>query len=299
MFTRIKQALNTFLSVPADSAPSDKEQTLGRVPHAVMNHAGQVITGYQAHEPRAPASLTKMMSLYVVMDALSNPSIPFDLNSMVRIPNLIIRLRPDLASFKKLSPGDVRRAGDLMIGAGSRSDVYGLTALALHVGQAYLGNTPGDEHQQNESFIRQMNRHAQKIGMLRSVFKNCTGEPADSHVSSPADLALLTRALHITFPNLSKHAMGQAEFSIAELTTATRHSSDFLRHNRNIVFAKTGYTDLAGNCLAVCEHPQDHPNQEPLYAVIMGVKTKPVRDKMMGTLLARARAMATPGVQPS
>jgi D-alanyl-D-alanine carboxypeptidase (penicillin-binding protein 5/6) len=298
MFTRIKQGLNTLLSVPADSAPSDKEQTLGRVPHAVMNHAGQVITGYHAHEPRAPASLTKMMSLYVVMDAISNPDIPFDLNTPVQIPVLISRLRPDLASFKKLSPGDVFRAGDLMIGAGSRSDVYGLTALALHVGQAYLGNTLGDEHQQNESFIRQMNVQAKKVGMLRSIFKNCTGEPADSHVSTPADLALLTRALHITFPDLSKYAMGQAEFSIAELTAATRHSSDFLRQNRHIVFAKTGYTDLAGNCLAACEHPQDHPNSEPLYAVIMGVKTKPTRDMMMGALLSRARAMAAPGVQP-
>ncbi|MBN8520660.1 MAG: D-alanyl-D-alanine carboxypeptidase [Alphaproteobacteria bacterium] len=281
------------------SAPSDQGQTPAYVPHAVMNHAGQLIMGYNANEPRPPASLTKMMSLYGVMDAISNPEIPFDLDTPVSIPALITRLRPDLASFKKLSPGDVFRAGDLMIGAGSRSDVYGLTALALHVGQIYLGKTPREENEQNESFINQMNAQAQKLGMLRSVFKNCTGEPADGHLSTPADLALLTRALHLTFPDLSKHALGQAEFSIAELTTATRHSSDFLRQNRNIVFAKTGYTDSAGNCLAVCDHPQTPEKQEPLYAVIMGVKTKPVRDAMMDTLLTHARMRIQGGTEPA
>ena len=185
--------------------------------------------------PRAPASLTKLLSALVILDNHWNPE------ALVTVSAEAAHVQ---GSRIGLHTGDRVRAGDLLTGMIVRSGNDACMSMAEYVG----GTT--------ENFVRLMNLKAQQIGMKSSQFRNPCGLDAEGHVSTPRDLLTLARVA-ADRPEIALRANSLR----GEFRTATgrrirfRTTNAMLGHDPDTVGLKTGFTNNAGKCLiAVAEH---------------------------------------------
>ncbi|PZO84363.1 MAG: hypothetical protein DI626_08310 [Micavibrio aeruginosavorus] len=274
-------------------------QAAAGLQYIVTDSNGNVIDRKASKQKRHPASLTKMMTLYCVMAAMKDTKTDFNLDTPVEIPELINIIGDGIAVFENLKPGQKYPAGKLMTGAGSRSDAYCTLALAIHLGDKNIYNWQGTERQKLDRFLKLMNVTAAKLGMDDTHFSVCTGLPQSNHYSTPKDIAVMMRAMQENFPKSCELAMGQPHFDLKPLSNATNHSSKILRrHGDEVMFAKTGWTNDAGYCLAVLSKIQG----KEVTAVIFGADSDAHRNKVMETLLQKARnnyiAKAAPDTTP-
>ncbi len=221
---------------------------------------GVLLLGQGAGKRRHPASLTKMMSLYQVFAAMNDGKTDFNLKSQIEIPSIVDLIGPGIAVIESLEVGKSYPARELLMAVGSRSDARSTLALVVHTGKALgwdeakpsFGTARERELAIMTRFIKRMNAAAGRLGMNDTLFRVTTGLPSEGHYSTPGDIALLVARLHHEFPALSEIAMGKAEPDFRVLSTPRRHSSRLLRARPGeIHFAKTGWTNAAGYCLAV------------------------------------------------
>ena len=200
-----------------------------------------------------PASLTKLMTTYVVFKALAQGQV--SLQDEVTISEKAWRM-PGSRMFVEV--GMRVSVDDLLHGVIIQSGNDASVALAEHIA--------GTE----DVFAQMMNQYAQQLGMLSTHFANATGLPADGHVTTARDLATLARAMINEFPeHYSWHSI--KEFTFNDITQSNRNR--LLWRDPSVDGLKTGHTEEAGYCL-VASAERDGMR---IISVVMGTASEKAR----------------------
>lgn len=216
-------------------------------------HSGRVIADKQPDARMEPASLTKMMTAYVVFNELKAGNI--SLQDEVTISEKAWRA-PGSRMF--IEVGDKVSVENLLMGLIIQSGNDASIALAEHVA--------GTE----ATFAQVMNQYAVALGMDGSNFVNATGLPHPDHYSSARDIATLSRAVIANFPEYYQW-YSQKEFTFNGIRQTNRNL--LLWRDPSVDGLKTGHTDAAGYCLATSAQRDG----QRLIAVVMGAKSEKAR----------------------
>ncbi len=198
--------------------------------YVLMDYAsGQIIAARNPDMRMAPASLTKLMTCYVVFHALRTGALK--LNDLVTISEHAWRAEGSRTFLKVGSqvPVDVLIKG-MIVQSGNDATI----ALAEHI-----GGTEG-------GFVQLMNEYARQLGMSNTHFDDSTGLPSPTHYSTARDLATLARALVRDYPQYYGY------FSLREFVwnnIRQQNRNGLLGHDPSVDGLKTGHTDAAGYCL--------------------------------------------------
>ena len=221
----------------------------------LMDYAtGQIIASKNPDERRAPASLTKVMTDYVVSAEIAAGHIHPD--DMVTISEHAWRAggagTDGSTSFLKL--GSQVKLEDLLKGMIVQSGNDAAIALAER--------TAGSE----QAFVGLMNAYAKQLGMVNTHYSDASGYPVDDHYSTARDIAILSRALIHDFP--ADYAISSVkEFEWNGIKQQNRNA--LLWRDPAVDGIKTGHTAAAGYCLdASAKH-----GDERMIAVVMGAST--------------------------
>ncbi len=223
---------------------------------------GKVLYARNADTRLYPASLTKMMTLYVTFEAIRNGEITLD--TVVRISKKAAAEPP---SHLGLRPGQRIKLRYLIRAAAVKSANDAATAIGEAVGGSEAG------------FARRMNRTAKALGMTRTTFRNANGLTRSGHLSTARDMAILGRHLFFDFPqyyNLFSRLKTNAGGKIVHNTNRR-----FLRSYRGADGIKTGYTQAAGfNLVASARR-----GQKRIIGVVFGGRSTAMRNAKMAQLL--------------
>lgn len=217
-------------------------------------NSGYIIAEKNPHQEMAPASLTKLMNLYLVFSALKSGQISLDSN--VTISKTAWQTG---GSRMFLNPGTQVPVQKLIEGVVVDSGNDAATALAQFVGGTQA------------NFVSMMNQTAQALDMQNTHFEDPTGLPTPNHYSSPYDLAILTRAIIQDFPEYY-HFFQQKWLTYDNIKQANRNL--LLWRDPSVDGLKTGDTKEAGYCL-IASAVRDGMR---LIAVVMGTPTFTARD---------------------
>ena len=233
-------------------------------PHAILMDAasGKVLFEKDADAPLPPASITKVMTMILVMEALERGD--FTLEDKVVCSEHASSMG---GSQIWLEVGEEMTVNDLLKAVAVASANDAAMALAEF--------TCGSEL----AFVEAMNEKAKELGMVNTHFVNPTGLDADGHLSSARDIALMSR-------ELLKHPLILEYTSIWTDTlrggeTALTNTNKLVRHYNGCTGLKTGTTDGAGSCLSATAER----NGLSLIAVCMGADTSDHRFSSCRTML--------------
>lgn len=191
--------------------------------------SGQTLVAQNADEPREPASLTKLMTAYLVFRALKNRElVP---SQMVTVSERAWRAE---GSRMFIDPKKAVSVDELLRGEIVQSGNDAAIALA----EAVAGS--------EEAFVEHMNREAARLGMKNTRFVNATGLPSPQQASTAADLARVAAALIRDFPEYYP-LYALKEYRYNNITQPNRNR--LLWTDPFVDGVKTGYTDAAGYCL--------------------------------------------------
>ena len=214
----------------AANMPTPAAPVIGAKSYIVIDaKTGHQLAALDADVQLAPASLTKIMTTYVVFNALKQGQIT--LAEEVTISEKAWRTE---GSRMFIEVGKRISVQDLLMGMIVQSGNDASVALAEHIA--------GSE----SVFAEMMNQHAAALGMHSSHFQNATGLPAENHVTTAKDLATLAQAVVNQFPEYYKwHSV--KEFTFNDIKQSNRNS--LLWRDDSVDGLKTGHTDDAGYCL--------------------------------------------------
>jgi len=216
---------STYAQMPAPAPP-----IVGASSYLVIDATtGRELAALDPDTPLAPASLTKIMTTYVVFKALHQGQLA--LEDKVTISEKAWRT-PGSRMFVEVNKQV--SVHDLLLGLIVQSGNDAGVALAEHIA--------GSE----DVFAQMMNQHAQQLGMHSTHFVNATGLPAEGHVTTARDLATLGRAMVREFPEYyAWHAV--KEFTFNDIHQTNRNK--LLWRDPSVDGIKTGHTEDAGYCL--------------------------------------------------
>jgi D-alanyl-D-alanine carboxypeptidase (penicillin-binding protein 5/6) len=214
----------------AQAQPVPAPPIIGATSYLMIDSkSGQELAALKPDTPVPPASLTKLMTTYVVFHAIEEGRIT--LEDEVTVSEKAWRMQ---GSRMFIEVGNRVQVRDLLLGVIVQSGNDASVALAEHVA--------GSE----SVFAEMMNQYAQQLGMASTHFVNATGWPDDDHYSTARDLAILARALIEEFPEHYKwHAI--KEFKWGDITQPNRNR--LLWRDDSVDGLKTGHTEAAGYCL--------------------------------------------------
>lgn len=225
---------------------------------------GKVILAKNENERFAPASLTKMMTSYIVEYELGKGNI--GKNDLVLVSEKAWRT-PGSRMFIK--EGTQVKLGDLLKGIIIQSGNDASVAVAEHIA--------GSE----STFADLMNQHSRLLGLKNTHFVNATGLPAKDHYSSAEDMAKLAQAIITEFPE-HYGIYSEKFFTYNKIRQPNRNK--LLWRDRTVDGVKTGHTDEAGYCL-VASAKRDGMR---LISVVMGTASEEARAQESQKLLAYA-----------
>jgi D-alanyl-D-alanine carboxypeptidase (penicillin-binding protein 5/6) len=260
MTKRSSRALLVLILVFASSAyaqspmPAPAPPIIGAKSYLVLDATtGKELASLDPDTQLAPASLTKIMTTYVVFKALKQGQI--SLEDEVTISEKAWRM-PGSRMFVEV--GKRVAIKDLLLGMIVQSGNDASVALAEHI-----AGTEG-------VFAQMMSQYAQELGMHSSSFLNATGMPAEGHVTTARDLATLARAVIEEFPEYyAWHSV--KEFTYNDIKQSNRNS--LLWRDPSVDGLKTGHTEDAGYCL-VSSAMRDNMR---VIAVVMGTSSTKAR----------------------
>jgi len=244
----------------------------------VINEAtGEVLYARNADKKLYPASMTKVMTLYLTFQALDNGSLTLD----TKLP--VSRYAATRAPSKLgLTAGSSISVEDAVLGLVTRSANDAATVLAEGIG--------GTE----DDFGYLMTAKARELGMRNTIYRNASGLPNKEQVSTPRDQALLGIAIHRDFPKYYAY-FGTRSFTYKGVTHTTHNR--FALNYKGADGIKTGFIGLSGfNLLAAAQRDGTR-----LVGVVFGGSTASSRDRYMGEIMdasfSRARGNDLPGVE--
>ncbi len=248
-------AISAAVSVPAP--PS-----VGATGYLLIDMDSDTVLAHKDAEQRLePASLTKIMTAYVVFRELHDGSVK--LSDEVLISEKAWKTpgsRMFIEVNKRVSVEELLKG--MIIQSGNDASV----ALAEHVA--------GSE----EAFANLMNEHARRLGMVNTHFINSTGLPDPEHYTTPHDIVLVTEATIREFPELYK-MYAVKEYTFNEIRQHNRNN--LLWHDESVDGVKTGHTEAAGYCL-VASAERDGMR---LVSVVMGTESEKARIRESKSLL--------------
>ncbi|MEA1050819.1 D-alanyl-D-alanine carboxypeptidase family protein [Lamprobacter modestohalophilus] len=215
--------------------------------------SGALLAAANAESRLEPASLTKIMTAYVVFSELAEGNIALD--DLVLISEKAWRTG---GSKMFIEVGKQVAVEDLLKGMIIQSGNDASVALAEYVA--------GSE----DSFAGLMNQHAERLGMTQSNFTNSTGLPDPNLYTTPKDIARVAAAMIREFPDYYRW-YSEPEFTWQGITQSNRNR--LLRQGVGVDGVKTGHTQAAGYCL-VSSAKRDG---QRLIAVVMGTKSDSAR----------------------
>ena len=216
---------------------------------------GTVLFAQDEHTPREPASVTKIMTLLLVMEAIDSGALSYD--DVVTGSAHAAGMGGSQIWLKENEQMTVR---DLLKAVCIVSGNDAAVALAEHLA--------GSE----DAFVERMNARAQELGMNDTHFGNCTGLPAERHLTSACDIALMSRELILHHPDIR-------QFTTVWMDSLRGGESMLVNTNKLIRFydgatgLKTGSTGSAGYCLSATAEK----NGMELIAVVLKGKTSDER----------------------
>lgn len=238
-------------------------------------NTGTVLLEYNADEQRKPASVTKIMTMLLIFEAIDRGDYTYD--DVVTISAHAASMGGSQCFFEQ---GEQQTVSDMIkcIAVASGNDA----AVAM------AEFTSGSE----EAFVDLMNTRAKELGMENTNFVNACGLDADGHVTSSRDIAIMSRELIINHPDVMdycgiwmdsivhKTARGESQFDLA-------NTNKFLKMYTGATGLKTGYTSTAKYCMSATATRDG----VTLIAVLMGAETKDIRNDEACKLLDYGFAM--------
>ncbi|MEP1932896.1 MAG: D-alanyl-D-alanine carboxypeptidase family protein [Roseibium sp.] len=224
---------------------------------------GEELYAVDADAARFPASLTKMMTLYMLFEAVSSGR--YTLSSPLRISEKAASQPPAKLGLKTGSTITVEQAAQA-IAVKSANDV----------GVTIAENLAGSE----AAFARKMTQKAKALGLKRTRFVNATGLPDPAQVTSARDMAKLGLALKRRFPQYASYYRAK---SFTYNGRTFRATNNLLGKVSGVDGLKTGYVRMSGyNLVATVRR-----GSNSLIVVVMGGKSETVRDKEVTRLIER------------
>ena len=220
-----------LLAVPARAATAGPAVDAGA---AVLmeKETGTVLYEQSAHDKLEPASVTKVMTLLLVMEAIDSGSLSTD--DVVTVSAYAASMGGSQVYLKE---GEQMTVHDLLKAVAVASGNDASVALAEHLA--------GSE----AAFVERMNQRAAELGMTDTCFVNCTGLPAAGHLTSAYDIALMSRELILNHPSIREFttiwmdSLRGGQFQLA-------NTNKLIRFYEGATGLKTGSTDSAGYCLS-------------------------------------------------
>ena len=206
---------NNFLNLEAGSAI------------LIEQNSGQILYEHNIHEKLHPASVTKVMSLLLIMESLDSGKITLD--TQIPCSSNAASMGGSqiwLDTTETLSVNDMLKA----IAVVSANDC--VVALA-----EYLGGT-------EDSFVQMMNTRAKELGMNDTTFKNCHGLDEDDHLTSAYDIALMSRELLMNHPSITNYSTIWTD-TLRDGKSALSNTNKLVRNYAGCTGLKTGSTSLA------------------------------------------------------
>lgn len=251
----------------------------------------QTLASHNADERIEPASLTKLMTAYVVFDALRDKRLSMD--QMVKVSTRAWKVDPE-SSKMFIEPRVPVSVHDLIYGLIVQSGNDAAVALAEA--------TAGTE----EAFVTLMNREAERMGMKHTHFANAHGLPDPNNYSTAHDLAILAEHSAVDHPEYFK-IYAVKDFTYNKIKQANRNRLLWL--DPSVDGLKTGHTKEAGYCLVASALRSSGNNQRRLISVVLGASSNQARTQESQRLLnwgyqnfdvvklyAKNQAIATPDV---
>jgi len=237
----------------------------------VDDHSGQVLHETSPDSPRHPASLTKIMTLYLLFEQLETKKLSLD--SRLRVSVHASAQAPTKLGLKPNETITVEEAIKAMV-TRSANDA------AVVVAEAIAGSEP--------AFAVLMTDKAQMLGMVNTVYVNASGLPADPQITTARDQALLGRLIQERFPEYSRYfAIACFQYHGVEISN---HNA-LLREMQGVDGIKTGYTEASGyNLVASVRRDGRH-----LIGVVLGEKSNAARNARMRKLIEDHLLQAAPG----
>ncbi|MBS5952058.1 MAG: D-alanyl-D-alanine carboxypeptidase, partial [Clostridium sp.] len=227
--------------------------------------SGKVLYEKNPDEKFAPASVTKIMTMLLVMEAIDSNKI--SLQDKVTCSENAKKMG---GSTMLLDTGEIRTVEELLKGLAIASGNDAAVALA-----EYLAGT-------EEAFVELMNKRAQELGMTNTTFKNSNGLPKDGHLSTARDIGLMSLEL-LKHPTILKYSGIYME----TISEGRKSPIELVNHNKLVRFfegcdgLKTGFTQEAKYCISATATR----NGVRMLSVIMGAPTYKVRNRDAGMLL--------------
>lgn len=234
--------------------------------HAALlmeKETGQILFAQNEHEALPPASVTKIMTMLLVMEAIDDGAVAVDDTVTVSAHAASMG-----GSQVFLSEGEQITVDDLLKSLCVSSGNDASVALAEHVAGV------------SELFIDKMNQRAKELGMLDTNFVNCTGLTAEGHVTSAHDIALMSRELLLNHPEIRNYTTIWMD-TIRGGTFGLSNTNKLIRFYDGATGLKTGYTDKAGYCISATAEREGME----LIAVIMRGETADKRNEDAKALL--------------
>lgn len=197
----------------------------------VERNTGRVLFEYEADTPVAPASITKIMTLLLVMEAIEGGKLSFE--TKVTASEYACSMG---GSQIWLEPGEIFTVHELL----KASAIASANDACVALGEAVSGT--------EEAFVELMNKRAEELGMSNTFFKNCTGLDAEGHVSTARDIAKMSAEL-LSHDKIKEYSTVWMD-SLRNGETQLTNTNKLVRFYKGCTGLKTGSTDEAGCCLA-------------------------------------------------
>lgn len=260
-------ALPMLAQAGQDDKPAAARQLLVTPPEVAARayilldmSSDQVLAARQADSQVEPASLTKLMTAYLVFQALESGKLRMD--QMLPVSERAWKTGMTGASRTFIKVGSQVAVEDLIKGMIVQSGNDATTALAEGVGGTV------------EQFVDMMNRQAQRFGLKDTAFKNPEGLTAPGHKSTARELSVIARRLITDFPN-SLPFYKMREFTYNGIRQTNRNL--LLWRDPTVDGLKTGFTDAAGYCLVATARRDVQGAQRRLLSVVVGTASPEAR----------------------